>query len=108
MVSSLDGKFTGLLPSLSGRIPRQDGGEDDAIINFIFFTTGDIKNIINHCSSQSNPFRRKLAGLPPLQWLAAISVDGNLGSTVVGDEENLLAVCVLVNATCMIISWLSH
>ena len=47
MVSSLDGKFAGLLPSLGDWIPGEDRGEE--VGNDI--TTGDVKDITDHCSS---------------------------------------------------------
>ena len=48
----------------------------------IVVTTGDIKNIVDHCGFHPSPWRWKLvAGLPPVK-LAATSVGGNLGGQI--------------------------
>ena len=47
-------------------------------MKIIPLTSGDIKNVINQCSSKSSPCFWKLTGLSPFECLAAISIDGNL------------------------------
>ena len=80
MEASGHSQHASLLPRLRGRIPRQDVAK--AVVTTWGSwppTTGDKNDVVNRSSSQSSPWRRKLAatGLPPFQ-LSATSVNGHL------------------------------
>ena len=73
-------KVSSLLPGLGHWVPGEDRGEKVVMTPFII-TTGDEEDLVDHRSSKSGPFWRKLSALhlPPLQ----LAVSWNNGHLVV-------------------------